>query len=125
MDIDEKLQEIGWLGSYNSTGSTATVLLLTPQDLYVANLGDSRTVMSVAGKTQELSTDHKPENEQERKRIEATRRKVEYGGIVGKHTSLRVSRAFGDFLFKDDGRPAEKQAVCPIPEITKTPRQPD
>lgn len=38
--------------------------------MFVANAGDSRCVLSRNGKAIPLSEDHKPENEEERRRIE-------------------------------------------------------
>ena len=38
--------------------------------LYVANAGDSRAVLAINGKAEDMSIDHKPELEEERKRIE-------------------------------------------------------
>jgi serine/threonine protein phosphatase PrpC len=40
------------------------------QKLYIANAGDSRCVLARGGKALELSIDHKPDNEEERNRIE-------------------------------------------------------
>lgn len=39
--------------------------------LYVANAGDSRCVLARNGEAVALSYDHKPDNEEEKKRIEA------------------------------------------------------
>merc|ERR1719232_2394251 len=43
----------------------------TRQKLFVANAGDSRAVMGQGGKAVPLSFDHKPDNEEEIRRIEA------------------------------------------------------
>ncbi|XP_078429087.1 protein phosphatase 2C family protein isoform X1 [Wolffia australiana] len=57
-------------------GSTASTAVLVGSCLYVANVGDSRAVISKAGKAIALSDDHKPNRSDERKRIE------DAGGIV-------------------------------------------
>lgn len=56
-------------GDKSFAGCTATVVLISPNEIYCANAGDSRTVMSKAGKVVELSKDHKPDDEIELKRI--------------------------------------------------------
>ena len=53
------------------TGTTACVILITPQTIYCANAGDSRGVLCRQNKAVELSHDHKPQNELETKRINA------------------------------------------------------
>lgn len=56
----------------DSIGCTANVILIdNMKKLYVANAGDSRCVLARAGKAVALSFDHKPDNEEEKKRIEA------------------------------------------------------
>lgn len=57
----------------DSIGCTANVILFAPdfKKIYVANAGDSRCVMGKAGKAVALSFDHKPDNEEEKRRIEA------------------------------------------------------
>lgn len=53
----------------NGTGCTANVVLITQDKYIVANAGDSRSSLCRKGTTIDLSTDHKPENEEERRRI--------------------------------------------------------
>lgn len=48
---------------YSEAGCTANVLLITPEFIYCANSGDSRSVASVNKKTEPLSYDHKPEDQ--------------------------------------------------------------
>lgn len=43
-------------------GCTANVVIITPEWIYCANSGDSRSVASVGKKTVALSEDHKPED---------------------------------------------------------------
>lgn len=67
--------------------------LLKGQELYVANSGDSRCVVCRKGKAIEMSLDHKPEDNAEKKRI------VNAGGMVTKdgrvNGGLNLSRALG------------------------------
>ena len=52
------------------SGCTAVVAVKRGNQLFVANAGDSRCVVSCEGKAVEMSFDHKPEDELERDRIE-------------------------------------------------------
>ena len=45
-----------------TTGCTANVVLITPKKIYVANAGDSRSVLCRNGETIPLSIDHKPDD---------------------------------------------------------------
>lgn len=71
------------------------------RDIWVANVGDSRCVLAHGNRAVELSTDHKPNNPEEKKRIE------DLGGSVSliKGTwrvekTLALSRAIGDIHLK-------------------------
>ena len=41
-------------------GCTSTVVLITRNEVYCANAGDSRTVLASRGNAKDLSVDHKP-----------------------------------------------------------------
>lgn len=78
-------------------GSTANVILITEKFYYVANCGDSRSVLCRSGFCIELSKDHKPQNLEEKMRINKAHGYVNHGRI---NDILSVSRAFGDFDLK-------------------------
>ena len=50
-------------------GCTAVVALIKGSTLYVANAGDSRCVLGRKGTALPMSFDHKPENNEELRRI--------------------------------------------------------
>jgi len=72
--------------------------LLVKNKLYVANAGDSRCVVSIDGHARDMSTDHKPEDEPELKRINAAGGKVSADGRV--NGGLNLSRALGNNFYK-------------------------
>lgn len=81
------------------SGTTACVVLLTPDWVVCANAGDSRAVISTSGNTAvPLSYDHKPDDEPEERRIRAAGGYVAGGRVEG---DLAVSRGLGDFRFKN------------------------
>ncbi|GJZ55121.1 probable protein phosphatase 2C 76 [Tanacetum coccineum] len=77
-------------------GSTASAAVLVGNHLYVANVGDSRTVISKAGKAIPLSEDHKPNRSDERERIENAGGVVMWAGTWRVGGVLAMSRAFGN-----------------------------
>ncbi|GAA5863565.1 hypothetical protein JCM8547_007286 [Rhodosporidiobolus lusitaniae] len=99
------------------SGCTAVSAIITPElNIVCANAGDSRAVMSVGGEAKPLSFDHKPTNQSETSRIVAAGGFVEFGRVNG---NLALSRALGDFEFKQgQNLAAEQQIVTADPDIT-------
>ena len=81
------------------SGTTAIVVLLTPKWIVCANSGDSRAIYSQSNhRAVPLSYDHKPDDEDEERRIREAGGYVSGGRVEG---DLAVSRGLGDFRFKD------------------------
>lgn len=81
------------------SGTTASLVLLTPRWIVCANAGDSRAVYSRSGhRVVPLSYDHKPDDEEEERRVREAGGYVSGGRVEG---DLAVSRGLGDFRFKD------------------------
>ncbi|KAH6828070.1 Protein phosphatase 2C family protein [Perilla frutescens var. hirtella] len=95
--------------TFRDDGSTASTAVLVGNHLYVANVGDSRTIISKAGKAIPLSDDHKPNRSDERKRIENAGGVVMWAGTWRVGGVLAMSRAFGNRMLK--------QFVVAEPEI--------
>ena len=99
-------------------GSTGVTLLMTPEgDLYCANVGDSRCVACEGGKAVDFSIDHKPTLPAEHDRIMRAGGFVANGRVMG---SLAMSRALGDFNFKNNGLQGgnpHEEMVSVVPEI--------
>lgn len=80
----------------HNSGTTCLLVIAEDQKLTVANVGDSRGVMcDLNGKAIELTIDHRPDDENERRRIEGKRGKVEFDG-VWRVRGLAMSRSLGD-----------------------------
>ena len=82
----------------------------------VGNLGDSRcVVIGVDGRIRFVTSDHKPEDEAEAKRIRQAGGSVSFNRVDGE---LAMSRAIGDYAYK--GQPhlsAQQQKVIAVPDI--------
>ncbi|XP_051119347.1 probable protein phosphatase 2C 59 isoform X2 [Andrographis paniculata] len=81
-------------------GSTASTAILVGDRLLVANVGDSRAVICRGGNAIAVSRDHKPDQIDERQRIEDAGGFVMWAGTWRVGGVLAVSRAFGDRLLK-------------------------
>jgi serine/threonine protein phosphatase PrpC len=93
-------------------GSTACACIVRKEGsnsvLYVANLGDTRAVLSKGGQAERMSVDHKCDNQEEVKRIKGG------GGIILDMRVggvLAVTRAFGDHSLRRSGLSAEPYIV--------------
>ena len=78
-------------------GATIVLALFLGKELYIANAGDSRAVLSRGGHAMRLSFDHKPDCPEEEDRI------CKLGGFVSDgrvNSVLAVSRVIGDFALE-------------------------
>lgn len=136
---DEAMQEANetnYEGFVDNSGSCAIVILIIDQKVYVANVGDSRALMSAQGgkKSLGLSKDHKPDEEGEVTRILANGGKIyqtqtmvpklDGSGnecILGPHRvfpgRLSVSRSFGDIEAKLAKYNGGNEVIVADPEI--------
>ncbi|KAK6137282.1 hypothetical protein DH2020_028974 [Rehmannia glutinosa] len=81
-------------------GSTAAVVLVGKEDMVVANCGDSRAVLCRGGVAVPLSTDHKPDRDDEKERIEAAGGKIISWNGWRVQGILATSRSLGDHYLK-------------------------
>ncbi len=108
------LQDKGGPG-VDTSGCTSVVCIVTPKYIICANAGDSRCILATNGEAKEMSHDHKPYDELEKSRIEKAGGYVSMKRVDG---DLAVSRALGDFQFKDNVTlPPVQQKVSPEPDI--------
>jgi len=77
-------------------GTTAVIAYLKDGKMWVANVGDSRAVISRAGVATAVTEDHKAESEQEQRRIESKGGTVFHLGRWRVEGVLAVTRAIGD-----------------------------
>ena len=97
-------------------GCTANVVLLTRNEIFVANAGDSRAyVFTSNGQAVALSTDHKPEVETERARIHNAGGYVSEGRV---NDNLNLTRAIGDLEYKKNAQlKPEEQIISAFPDV--------
>lgn len=117
LHLDNRMRELPELASgEDKSGSTAVCALISPRQVYVANCGDSRAVLCRSGQPVFATRDHKPVLPSEKERI------IRAGGSVmiqRVNGSLAVSRALGDFEYKNvEGRGPCEQLVSPEPEVS-------
>lgn len=106
------------LPSFERGGCAAVVLYVDADVLYCANAGDSRCIMCRNGSVDALSNDHKPFLPGEQMRIERAGCYVLNRRVNG---MLALSRAIGDFMFKNNSQVTwEMQAVTCAPEVRMT-----
>ncbi len=125
-DIDASLrieQENDNSSQPDTSGCTSNTAMITPHSIVCANAGDSRCVLGTNKVAKGLSEDHKPYDENERRRIEAAGGTVQWKRVDG---DLAVSRALGDFQYKTrKDLPPTQQKVTFLPDITIHTRTPE
>ncbi|KAI8491674.1 Protein phosphatase 1E [Branchiostoma belcheri] len=95
------------------SGSTAVVVLIRGSTLYVSWCGDSSAMVIRKERCVEIMEAHKPEREDERKRIEDLGGCVVHYGTWRVNGNLSVSRAIGDA--------SEKPYISGEADVTKVP----
>ena len=96
-------------------GSTACVALICGDQLYVANAGDSRCVLSRAGKALDMSVDHKTNLHAESLRVKRAGGTVHLGRVNGQ---LALTRSLGDFKYKaNQYAPLDEQIITAKPDV--------
>jgi protein phosphatase 2C family protein 2/3 len=111
------------MSDYNRSGSCACVVIIVGEDCYVANLGDSRAIMSenFGNCLSRLTMDHKPENEKERiykngGSIYQNLPTLPWRTFPGK---LSVSRSFGDIEAKINLLGGNHKVLWSVPDVKK------
>lgn len=97
-----------------SVGCTANVLLITPKSYFVANAGDSRSVLCRDGKALALSEDHKPDSPIQQARIKKAGGVITMGRVNG---GLNLTRSLGDFDYKRKPLPYDQQMITCKPDV--------
>ena len=118
----------------DTSGSCACIVLLENKKCIIANIGDSRCVIFKNKKVVFTTTDHKPNSNVEKRRIESS------GGSIYQTNSviplyqngklikapwrvlpgrLSVSRTLGDIEAKDEKFGGKKNVVIALPDITE------
>uniref|UniRef100_A0A3Q3Q0U5 Protein phosphatase 1B n=1 Tax=Monopterus albus TaxID=43700 RepID=A0A3Q3Q0U5_MONAL len=122
--IDEHMRSFSDLrNGMDRSGSTAVGILLSPDNFFFINCGDSRAVLYRNSNVCFSTLDHKPCNPRERERIQNAGGSVMIQRVNG---SLAVSRALGDYDYKCvDGKGPTEQLVSPEPEVFEMVRAPE
>lgn len=116
LKIDEELRTHQELTSGEDTsGCTSVTAIVTPRYIICANAGDSRCVMGTGNAAKPLSDDHKPHGDSEKARILEAGGFVQWNRVDGE---LAVSRALGDFGYKNIELQPHKQKITCCPDIT-------
>lgn len=105
-----------FLSGEERSGTTAVTAFVSPDKIIFANCGDSRAVLATSSSVRFGTYDHKPCNEEEKKRIENAGGSVMIRRVNG---SLAVSRALGDYDYKNvSGLPPTEQLVSAEPDLS-------
>ncbi len=101
----------------NEMGTTANIMLIKNGIIYIANVGDSLSVMYKNKKAYNLNKEHQTIIESEKQRV------LKSGAIITGYRingMLNLTRAIGDLRFKTNANlKGYEQSVISLPEITK------
>ena len=101
----------------NEMGTTANIMLIKNGYIYIANVGDSLSVMYKNKKAYNLNKEHQLIIESEKERV------IKSGAIIKAYRingMLNLTRALGDLKFKSNPNlKRHEQSVIAVPEITK------
>ena len=116
LSLDDKIRASPEVVSgEDKSGSTAVCAVISPTHIFFGNCGDSRAVLSRDNRVSFRTLDHKPINPIEKERIQNAGGSVMIQRVNG---SLAVSRALGDFEYKNvAGKGPCEQLVSPEPEV--------
>lgn len=116
LNLDETMRKLPEVqNGEDKSGSTVVCVLISPTHIYFANCGDSRVVLSRNKQLAFSTQDHKPINPLEKERIQNAGGSVMIQRVNG---SLAVSRALGDFEYKNVSSKGQcEQLVSPEPEV--------
>lgn len=116
LNLDENMRHIPDItNGPDKSGTTAVCAFISPDNIFIANCGDSRAILCRNGVPIFSTQDHKPILPGEKERI------INAGGSVmiqRVNGSLAVSRALGDYEYKNVKDKGQcEQLVSPEPEI--------
>ena len=117
IELDKKLARQGAL-FYRDSGSTCTIVIITPKKIYMAYVGDSPACVfnPATGQIYGSIDKHDPSSSVERARIYKNGGNVttDPGDAPRVNGCLMVSRAFGDFSmkFKNGNKPTDQEMAA-------------
>lgn len=117
LTLDRELRKLPKLSTgEDRSGSTANFAIITPSHVYTVNCGDSRSILVRGGQVHHSTIDHKPADKQEIDRIYYAGGFIDMGRVCG---NLAVSRALGDFFYKDRADLADhEQKISAAPDVS-------
>lgn len=99
----------------DESGATCSVCIVRGTTLFIANVGDSKVVLSRAGSSVDLTKDHNCKSMEETLRVEEAGGEVEFGFVGGE---LEVTRSIGD-LRLDTGEKLKGLTCKPDTHVRK------
>lgn len=96
---DEQLKLVG----ASESGTTCCLVFIKNngghRSVHVANLGDTRAVLSMQGIAKRVTVDHKTSNPSEQERVKKEGGLILKGRVAGQ---LAITRALGDLMLKTE-----------------------